>query len=143
MIFFVGHDQVEIDSVIYRELGFGEKLNPEGIFYRFEILTDEIPESFHKAVGSFIAQCKSDDEYQKSSETPELKRLGYPDSHELLLKAPAVLGGVIEDYLYFEFLSSIFKGQGQNSKFVINSIDKVNVSGVQMQVYGKGFFRKI
>ncbi|VXB51499.1 conserved hypothetical protein [Pseudomonas sp. 8BK] len=143
MKFLVENNQIGIESVIYRELGFGEQLNPEGIAYRLEVLTDEIPESFHEAINSFIEQCKSDDKDQEISETPELQKLGYPDSQKLLVKAPTVLGRMIEDYLYFEFLNAIFKTSNTNAKFVINSIDRVDISGVQMQVFGKGFFRKI
>lgn len=143
MKFLIENDQIDTASVIYRELGFGEKPTPEGISYKLELLTDEIPEDFHEALNSFIEQCKSDDESQEISETPELQELGYPDSQSLLVKAPAVLGGVIEDYLYFELLNSIFKAPSTNGRFVINSIDRVDISGVKMQISGKGFFRKI
>lgn len=142
MKFLIENDQIDTESVIYRELGFGEQLNPEGLSYRFELLTDEIPEKFHEAVNSFIEQCKSDDEGQEISETPELQELGYPNSQKLLAKAPTILGEMIADYLYFEFLNAIFKSPSTDSKFVINSIETVDISGVKVQISGKGFFRK-
>lgn len=142
MKFHVDGNQIDPSLVIYRELGFGERLEPEGSLYTFELSLNEIGREFYDVADSFIEQCRRDDEKQEVSDIPELEKVGYLSSKTLLAKSPKIFESLIADYLYFDFLGSVFKGAAADGRFVINSIEIVTVTGSKILVSGRGFFRE-
>lgn len=49
---------------------------------------------------------------------------------------------MIKDYLYFDILELLFKGN-KNPDFIINNIEYIKFDGINLEIKGSGFFAKV
>ncbi|MDK1399111.1 MULTISPECIES: hypothetical protein [Pseudomonas] len=111
-------------TVGYRSLGFGEALTIPATPYELRIHHGDLPQRFLDCADTFAAECKTDDIDQGFVDIPELAELGYPSFRTLLKDHPDLAARLVQDYLYFELLFSLFP-HSSGLKVVINSITRV------------------
>lgn len=102
--------EINLNTVSYRSLGFGEKSILETKKYAITIKNDEFPVQFIKHANSFIIECKVEDSKQGHADIPELEKINYPTFDKILKTHHYLAASLIKDYLYFELsLFSISK----------------------------------
>lgn len=135
MIFKSAGTEVNLNTVTYRSLGFGEKSILETKKYEMTINNDEFPEKFINHANSFIAECKIDDSEQGYADIPELKKIGYPTFNEILNDHHNFAASLIKDHLYFELFYFLFPNS-RELKVVINSIEDIKSDGRSITITG-------
>lgn len=122
---FTSADQlIDPKTIGYRSLGFGEALTIPATPYELRIHHRDLPQCFLDCADTFAAECKTDDIDQGFVDIPELAQLGYPSFKALLQGHPDLAARLVQDYLYFELLFSLFP-HSSGLNVVINSITRV------------------
>ncbi|MDP9514435.1 hypothetical protein [Pseudomonas protegens] len=123
---FTSADQlIDPKTIGYRSLGFGEALTIPATPYELRIHHSDLPQRFLECADTFAAECKTDDIDQGFVDIPELAELGYPSFRTLLKDHPDLAARLVQDYLYFELLFSLFP-HSSGLNVVINSITRVS-----------------
>ncbi|WP_350402796.1 hypothetical protein ABCR88_17090 [Pseudomonas sp. W17] len=123
---------IDPQTVGYRNLGFGEALTIPVTPYELRIHHGDLPQRFLDGADTFAAECKTDDIDQGFVDIPELAALGYPSFRTLLKDHPDLAARLVQDYLYFELLFSLFP-HSSGLNVVINSITRVcSTEGVML-----------
>ncbi|MDD1017884.1 hypothetical protein M5G24_02550 [Pseudomonas sp. TNT2022 ID1048] len=123
---FTSADQlIDPKTIGYRSLGFGEALTIPATPYELRIHHSDLPQCFLDCADTFAAECKTDDIDQGFVDIPELAQLGYPSFRALLQDHPDLAARLVQDYLYFELLFSLFP-HSSGLNVVINSITRVS-----------------
>lgn len=122
----------------YRSLGFGENPGLETTEYELTINLKELKENFLKSADSFILQCKIDDSQQGFADIENLKEANYASFKQLIEHEPSLAATLINDYLYFDLLDSLFPNS-KNLKLVVNSIKNVVIQEDQITITGETF----
>lgn len=112
MIFRSAGTEINLNTVTYRSLGFGEKSILETKKYEMTINNDEFPEQFISHANSFIAECKIDDSEQGYADIPELEKIEYPTFYEILNNHHNLGASLIKTI----FISSFFTFYSQTQK---------------------------
>ncbi|AWG26329.1 hypothetical protein [Flavobacterium kingsejongi] len=129
---------VDFSKISYRSLGFGEATTLPVKKFKLEIGYSALKPEFIDKAALFIEECQAEDEGQGYSDVPELRDLGYPDFIELVEQYPDVAGMLITDYLYFDFLKSLF-GAVKQPELIINTVLGVVIKNSVFAVYGEVF----
>lgn len=116
---------IDPKTIGYRSLGFGEALTIPATLYELRIHHSDLPQCFLDCADTFAAECKTDDIDQGFVDIPELAQLGYPSFRALLQGHPDLAARLVQDYLYFELLFSLFP-HSSGLNVVINSITRVS-----------------
>ncbi|MFJ4252066.1 hypothetical protein SAMN04488483_0312 [Pseudomonas helmanticensis] len=138
MIFRSAGTEINLNTVTYRSLGFGEKSILETKKYEMTINNDEFPEQFISHANSFIAECKIDDSEQGYADIPELEKIEYPTFDEILNNYHNLAASLIKDYLYFELFYFLFPNS-KELKIVINSIENIKSDGTSITITGETY----
>jgi len=139
---YINGKQYNENSISYRELGFGEDLPFKEENFQIFIIKENISSQLIKIIDFFIEQCKRDDKHLKEPDIPELNNKGYPKASKLLDENRSLVEELIKDYLYFDILELLFKGN-KNPDFIINNIEYIKFNGINLEIKGSGFFAKV
>jgi hypothetical protein len=142
MICRISDQPVSPAAITYRELGFGQEvdlpLHPYQIVYGRSEFTDLLAKDYDE----LIEELKRDD--QATGDSDFFRELGYP-TLPILIDHPDRLSDAIIWYLWIDLLPLTFPnkaGAEQNWKWVINSIDKVEVQNETVVVRGKVYVKQ-
>lgn len=139
---FTSADQlIDPKTIGYRSLGFGEALTIPATLYELRIHHSDLPQCFLDCADTFAAECKTDDIDQGFVDIPELAQLGYPSFRALLQGHPDLAARLVQDYLYFELLFSLFP-HSSGLNVVINSITRVCSKDGVMLLTGETYAAK-
>lgn len=139
---FTSADQlIDPKTIGYRSLGFGEALTIPATLYELRIHHSDLPQCFLDCADTFAAECKTDDIDQGFVDIPELAELGYPSFRTLLKDHPDLAARLVQDYLYFELLFSLFP-HSSGLNVVINSITRVSSKEGVMLLTGETYAAK-
>ena len=137
----INESPVDIRKVTYRQLGYGEAVKEKTTFFlnltiQVSLLRDHLKET----VDHFISDCQKDDIKYGGLEIDSLVEINYPGFDDLEKNHPNILALIIREYLFFEFLESLFSDNDHNEcKYCINSIKsfeiKVPIINVKCEAY--------
>jgi hypothetical protein len=144
MICRIAGQSVPSTTVTYRELGFGQSV--ESPLHDYQIVYDR--EEFINLLADdyeeLLADQKADDVATGEPSPKYFQELGYPSLGELI-GHPDYLSDAITWLLWDDLLSSTFppdSGAEKSWRWVINSIDGVDVQDGTIVVKGKVFARQ-
>ncbi len=144
MICRIDGQPVAAAAITYRDLGFGQPV--ELPLHDYQIVYDR--KEFTDLLAADYVELrddqKADDEATGDPWPRYFRELGYPSLEELL-GHPGYLEDTVSRYLWDDLLSLTFPakpGAETSWKWVINSIDKVEVKNQSVVIRGKVFDRQ-
>lgn len=136
----IGGEEVEIGHLIYRDLGYGSRVDKETLTFQILINDEELLARLSDSYAGFSVDCKWDDQTLIEPDISELKDLGYPSLDKLLAEHRLLLATLMKDYLYFHVLDAL-TGHNPRSdwRFTINLIEQVVPGNGSFCLVGHGY----
>lgn len=129
-------------AVTYRELGFGRQLEPPLHDYQIVYDREEFINLLANDYEELLEDQKAEDALSGEPSPKYFQELGYPSLRQFLAH-PDYLADAISWLLWDVLLSATFPPGAENSwRWVINSIDGVDVQNGTIVVMGKVFERQ-
>jgi len=144
MICQISGQPISPTLITYRELGFGQPVELPVQDYQIAYDRTEFINLLKADYKELLEDQKTDDEATADPYPKYLRELGYP-TLEVLLDHPDYLEDMVTWFLWDELLALTFaaKPGGETTwKWVINSIDKVEVRNGTVCITGKVFERQ-
>jgi hypothetical protein len=136
---FINSEQVQPAEVGYRELGFGQPV-PELETHEYRLIFDtpEFVTYLEPEYVEFLKDQRADDRITGDPYPKYFRELGYPDLQELM-RHPAEFSDSVQSFFHRDLLGACLAVNGQNVRWVVNSIDQVRVEEGKVVVEGQAY----
>jgi hypothetical protein len=146
MYCWVNGQEVPCHYLARRELNFSQPFPAPAppLPYRISVAVEEFIKRLGDTYEEYARQDLADTPYREAGKCPVLDRwqeLGYPPLEDLAAREPAVLEGLVKDWLDLEALDQLIPGPEEGlAQFLVNTIDRVTVSNGRILIEGQAFF---